>query len=40
MVALPGLRAEANPVAPIVAAAVFEELQVTVLVRFCVEPSL
>ena len=40
MLALPGLRADANPVAPIVAAAVFEELQMTALVRFCVELSL
>jgi len=40
MVVVPGFRADARPAEPIVAAAVFDELQLTALVRFCVELSL
>src|SRR6266852_660453 len=40
MVLLPVPTPVATPAAVIVAAAVFEELQLTVLVRFCVLPSL
>jgi hypothetical protein len=37
---VPAFRAEARPVALIVAVTVLEEVQVAVVVRFCVEPSL
>jgi hypothetical protein len=40
IVEVPAFSADAKPLALIVAAAVLEEDQVAVLVRFCVEPSL
>ena len=40
MVVVPTFSAEAKPAALILAAAAFEDAQLTLLVRFCVDPSL